>query len=162
MFAVVDFEAVAQAIDFRIERRHFLVLCWMQDSKMGSLRHQIASRLNANSQTDWAIDDHAKRNLNSTATPYNERAFSPLDFITDGVFAPGSGDICLLLLIAMLWHKQAIFESRGYKWFSSAECRIRSWEVSDTNSPADWMPIHKPTKKTWTQQVVPMTNEHSA
>ena len=30
----------------------------------------------------------------------------------------------LLLLISMLWHRQAIFESKGDKLFSSAECRI--------------------------------------
>ena len=42
------------------------------------LRHQIASRLNARWQTDWAIEDQAK-NLNSTARPYDQRAFSPLD-----------------------------------------------------------------------------------
>ena len=51
MFAVVNFDALAQASDFRIERRQFFFLCWMQDSKLGSLRHQIASRLNAHSQT---------------------------------------------------------------------------------------------------------------
>ena len=28
----------------------------------------------------------------------------------------------------------------------SAECRIRSWEVSDTKSQADWMPTHKQTE----------------
>ena len=42
------------------------------------LRHQIVSRLNARWQTDWAIEDQAK-NLNSTARPYYNRAFSPLD-----------------------------------------------------------------------------------
>ena len=42
------------------------------------LRHQIASKLNARWQTDWAIEDQAK-NLNSTAHPYDQRAFSPLD-----------------------------------------------------------------------------------
>ena len=42
------------------------------------LRHQIASRLNARWLTDWAIEDQAK-NLNSTARPYDQQAFSPLD-----------------------------------------------------------------------------------
>ena len=42
------------------------------------LRHQIASRMSARWQTDWAIENQAKK-LNSTARPYNERAFSPLD-----------------------------------------------------------------------------------
>ena len=32
----------------------------------------------------------------------------------------------LLLLISMLWHRQAIFELKGYKLSSSAECRIRT------------------------------------
>ena len=41
-------------------------------------RHQIASRLNARWQIDWAIEDQAK-NLNSTARPYDQQAFSPLD-----------------------------------------------------------------------------------
>ena len=41
-------------------------------------RHPIASRLNSRWQTDWAIEDQAK-NLNSTARPYDQRAFSPLD-----------------------------------------------------------------------------------
>ena len=42
------------------------------------LRHLIASRLNAHWQTDWAIEDQAK-NLNSTARPYDQWTFSPLD-----------------------------------------------------------------------------------
>ena len=42
------------------------------------LRHQIASGLNARWQTDWPIEDQAK-NLNSTARPYDQRTFSPLD-----------------------------------------------------------------------------------
>ena len=65
-------------------------------------------------------------------------------------FAPGSGDIhdtCLLLLISMLWHRQAIFESKVKvdKLSSSAECRIRS-QSQDIKSPADWMPAGKPTE----------------
>ena len=40
-------------------------------------RHQFASRLNARWQTDWAIEDQAK-NLNWTARPYDQRAFSSL------------------------------------------------------------------------------------
>ena len=36
---------------------------------------------------------------------------------------------CLLLSILMLWHRQAIFESKGDKFSSPAECKIRNWEV---------------------------------
>ena len=46
----------------------------------------------------------------------------------------------------MLWHRQAIFESKGDKLSSSAEGRIRTQRVSDTYSPADWMPADKPTE----------------
>ena len=63
---VVNLDALAQASDFRIERRLFVFLCWMHDSTLGSLRNQLTSRLNAQSQTNWAIEDQAK-NLNSTA-----------------------------------------------------------------------------------------------
>ena len=52
----------------------------------------------------------------------------------------------LLLLISMLWHRQAIFQSKGDKLSSSAECRIRTQMVSETQSPADWMPADKPTE----------------
>ena len=41
-------------------------------------RHQIDSRLNARWQSNGAIEDQAKI-LNSTARPYDQRAFSPLD-----------------------------------------------------------------------------------
>ena len=55
-------------------------LCCSAESRIWTRdpRHQIASRLNARWQTDWAIEDQAK-NLNSTARPYDQRAFSPLD-----------------------------------------------------------------------------------
>ena len=74
----------------------------------------------------------------------------------------------LLLLISMLWHRQAIFESRGDKLSSSVECRIRTQGVFETQFSADWMPADKPTElsriklKTWTRQPVPMISRHSA
>ena len=77
LFVVVNFDSLAQANDIRIERRQVVVLCWMQDSNPRS-QTQIASRLNARWQTDWAIENEAK-NLNSTARPFDQRAFSPLD-----------------------------------------------------------------------------------
>ena len=55
-------------------------LCSTAESRIWTRepRHQIASRLNARWQTDWAIEDQA-RNMNSTARPYDQWAFSPLD-----------------------------------------------------------------------------------
>ena len=52
----------------------------------------------------------------------------------------------LLLSIWMLWHRHAIFESKGDRLSSSAECRIRTERVFETQSPADWMPADKPTE----------------
>ena len=228
---VVNFDALAEASDFRIERRQIVFLCRMQDSNPGGLwnpifsrlntcwqtdwaiedqaktwtrqpvpmityihtclllsismlwhrqaifkskgdklsssaecriwtrdpRHQFASRRNARWQTDWAIEVQAK-NLNSTARPYDQRAFSPL-----GPTVSWLSHLALaiymyihtyintyihtyLLLISMLWPRQAIFESKGEKFSFSAESRIRPQRFPDTYSPADWMPADKPTE----------------
>ena len=56
---------------------------------------------------------------------------------------------------------EVIFETKGDKLSSSAECRIQSWEVWDTKSPADWMPTHKLTELSRIKPV-PMMSEHSA
>ena len=54
-------------------------LCSSAESRIWTRgpRHQIASRLNARWQTNWAIEVQAK-SLNSTARPYDQWAFSPL------------------------------------------------------------------------------------
>ena len=78
LFVVVNFDALAQASDFRNERRQLVFLCWEQDSNPGGLWNPIFGRLNACWQTDWAIEDQAK-NLNSTARPNDQQAFSPPD-----------------------------------------------------------------------------------
>ena len=83
-----------------------------------------------------------KQILNSAARPYDEWAFSPLVCTADWLWRYP----CLQLLIFMLWPRQAIFESKEAKFSSSGECRIISWEVWNTKSPADWMPTHKPTE----------------
>ena len=87
------------------------------------LRHLFVSRLNARWQTYWAIEDQAK-NLNSTACPYDQQAFSPLD--PTAVWHSHLALAIYMLLISMLWHRQAIFESTGDKLSSSAESRIRT------------------------------------
>ena len=85
--------------------------------------------------------------------------------------------ICLLLLISMLWHRQAIFRSKGDKLCSSAEWRIRTrgprhqiasrlnarwqtdWAIEDqaknlnsTTRPYDLMHSHENVRnpQTWT------------
>ena len=52
MFVIVNFDALAQASDFLIERRQVVFLCWMQDSNPEVLWNRISSRLNAHWQTD--------------------------------------------------------------------------------------------------------------
>ena len=79
IFVVVNLDALARASDFRIEKRKVVFLCWMQDSNPEGLWNPISSRLNACWQTDWAIEDQAKKNLISTARPYDQQAFSPPD-----------------------------------------------------------------------------------
>ena len=63
--------------------------CWIRTHQ--GLRHQIASRLNAHWQTDWAIEDQAKLELDSpslwSASIQPTRPRSRL------AFAPCSGDI---------------------------------------------------------------------
>ena len=68
MCVVVNFDALAHASDIRIESRQVVFLAKCRIRTQGP-RHQIASRLNARWQTDWAITDQAK-NLNSTARHY--------------------------------------------------------------------------------------------
>ena len=72
-----------------------------------------------------------------------------------------------LLLISMLWHRQAIFKSKGDKLCSSAECRIwtrdpRHQIASRLNArwQTDW--VTKDQANTWIRQPVPMISEHSA
>ena len=73
----------------------------------------------------------------------------------------------LLLLISMLWHRQALFKSKGDKLCSSAECRIwirglrqnrQQTECSLTNR----LSYRGSSLKTWTWQPVPMISKHSA
>ena len=52
-------------------------LCRMQDLNPGSQKPN-RQQTECSWQTDWAIEDQAE-NLNSTARPYDQRAFSPLD-----------------------------------------------------------------------------------
>ena len=67
----------------------------------------------------------------------------------------------------MLWHRQAIFKSKGDKLCSSAESRIwtrdpRHLIASRLNArwQTDW--AIEDQAKTWTRQPVPMISEHSA
>ena len=76
MFVVVNFDALAQASDIQIERRQVVFLCWKQDLNPGPqtpIRQQTECSLTNRLSYRGSI-----RNLNSTACPYDQRAFSPL------------------------------------------------------------------------------------
>ena len=143
-------------------------LCSSAEFRVGTCgpRHQIASRPNAHWPTDWAFKDQTK-NLYSTARPYDQRAFSPLDPTVSWLPHLALVIYILVLLISMLWHRQAIFKSKGDKLCSSAECRIwtrgpRHQIASRLNARwlTDW--AIKDQAKNWTWQPVPMISEHSA
>ena len=93
MCAIVNFDALAQASDFRIERR--LVVCFGKCRiRTQGLWNRLSSRLNARWQTDWAIEDQAKKKTYSIARPYIWSAsIQPTRPHCRLAFAPGSGDI---------------------------------------------------------------------
>ena len=109
------------------------------------LRHQIASRLNAHWQTDWAIEDQAK-NLNSTALPHDQRAFSPLD-----PTAVWHSHLALAIYMFVVVNFDALAQASDIR-IERRQVVFLCWEqdsnpsVSDTKSPADWMPNDKPTE----------------
>ena len=128
------------------------------------LRHLFASKLNARWQTDWAIEDQAKKlelyspSLWSASIqptrPHCQLALHTYvrtyihtnihtyinTYIHSCIHACMHACMharththihsyihtCLLLLISMLWHRQAMFEWKGDKLSSSAEGRIRT------------------------------------
>ena len=118
MCVVVNFDALAQASDTRIEMRiEKLSSCAECRIRTQGLRHQLASRLNVHWQTDWAIE---------TARLDDQRAFSPLDPTVSWLSYLALA-ICMYVVVnLMLSHRQAIIESKGDKLSSSAECRIRT------------------------------------
>ena len=98
------------------------------------LRHLIASKLNAHWQTDWAIEDQAKKIWTRQPVPIMSEHSAHLTPLPIGFRTRLWRYTCLLLLISMLWHRQAIFESKGDHLSSSAECRIRTQGLS-------WLPV---------------------
>ena len=167
IFVVVNFDALAQASYIQIERRQVVFLCWKQDLNPGS---QTPNR----QQTECSLTNQLSyggssyKNLNSTARPYDQRAFSPLDPTVSWLSHLALAIYILLLLIAMLWHRQAIFKSKGDKLCSSAE--NRTWTRGPRHQIASRLNARWQTNwamedqaiKTWTRQPVHMISEHSA
>ena len=126
MFVVVNFDALAQASDIRIERRQVVFLCWEQDS------NPSGSQTPNRQQTECPLTNR----LSYRGSSYKTCTRQPVPMISEhsAHLTPQPFGIrtwlwrytCLLLLISMLWHRQTIFESKGDKLSSSAESRIRT------------------------------------
>ena len=150
---VVNYDALAQSCDFRIERKKVVFHCWMQDSNPGSLdpNHQqtvfpLTNRLSYRGSS-------LKRELNSPSIlsitiqpirPHSQLAFSPRssDIHSCSFRYSGTGK------------RYSNRKETSYLPLLNAGFEPR---VSGTESPADWMPADKPTElsmiklKTWTK-----------
>ena len=69
------------------------------------LWNQISSRLNARWHTDWAIEDQAKY-LNSTARPYDQRTFCPLDLTAGWLL-----HLALTIYMVVVFHVDALAQA---------------------------------------------------
>ena len=138
----------------------------MQDSNPEGLWNPISSRLNA-ADKPTELSRIKLKTWTRQPVPMISKHSAHLTPLPFGIRTLHWRYTYLLLLISMLWHRQAEFESKENKLSSSAECRIRTQSVSETQSPADWMPADKPTElsriklKTWIRQPVPMISKHS-
>ena len=123
---------------FRIERKQVL-LCWMQDSNLGSLRHKIAnrlpfhkptelSRIKLKSWTQWPIPMMSEHTAHTTAGIDSPMGRAIYIFVVRLWECPGTG----------MWFR---IDRRQV-----GECRIWILKVWDTASPADWMSTCKPTE----------------
>ena len=106
------------------------------------LRHLFASRLNACWQTDWAIEDQAKLELDSPSLW--SASIQPTRPHCQLAFAPGSGDIH----VCCCWFRCS---GTGKRYSNQKETSCLPLlnagfepKVSDTYSPADWMLANKP------------------
>ena len=106
MFVVINFDALAQASDFRIERRQVVFLCWMQDwnPRRVSGIESLADLVPAYKPTDELSRIKLKLELDSpslwSASIQPTRPHCLL------AFAPGSGDIhvcCCFSTVNTFW-----------------------------------------------------------
>ena len=134
MFVVANFDAMSQASDFRIQRRQvvFPAECRIRSWEVWDTKSP-ANWLPTHKSTDWAIEDQVKtwtQQPDPTMSEHSAHLTSLPTCFRTWLWRY----TCLLLLILVLWHRQATFESKEDR-LSSSECRIRSWEVWVTKSP---------------------------
>ena len=107
-------------------------------------RHLFASRLNARWQTDWAIEDQAK-NLNSTARPYDQRAFSPL-----GPTVSWLSHLALAIYIFVVVNFDALAQASDFR-IERRQVVFLCWE-QDSN-PGPQTPIRQQTECSLTNRL---------
>ena len=105
-------------------------------------RHQISSRLNTRWQTDWAIEDQAQTWTRQPVPMISEHSAHSTQ-LPVGFHTWLWRYTRLLLLISMLWHRHTLFESKGDKLCSSAECRMRTIHHSCTLSNQNKLDLSK-------------------
>ena len=109
------------------------------------LRHLFASRLNACWQTDWAIEDQAKK-LELDRPSLWSASIQPTRPHCQLAIAHGSGDIhicCCKFRCSGIGKRYSNRKETSCLPLLNAGFEPK---VSDTYSPADWMPADKPTE----------------
>ena len=101
------------------------------------LRYLFTSRLNACWQTDWAIEDQAK-NLNSTARPYDQQAFSPLDLTASWL-----SHLALAIYMFVVVNFDALVQASDIR-IERRQVVFLCWR-QDSN-PRSQIPIHQQTE----------------
>ena len=145
MFVVVNFDALAQASDIRIERRQVVFRCWKQDSNP---RSQTPIRL----QTECLLTNRlsyrgsTQKKLELDSPSLWSASIQPTRPHCQLAFAPGSGDIHVCCCQFRCSGTGKRYSNR--KETSCLPLLKAGFEpnVSDTYSPADWMPADKPTE----------------
>ena len=167
IFVVVNFDALAQASDFRIERRQVVFLCWEQDSNPGP-QTPIRQQTECSLTNRLSYRGSSLKNLNSTARPYDQQAFSPL-----GPTVSWLSHLALAIYIFVVVNFDALAQASDFR-IERRQVVFLCWE-QDSN-PGPQTPIRQQTEcsltnrlsyrgsslKTWTRQPVPMISKHSA
>ena len=113
LFVAVNFDILAQASDFRIERGPVVFPSWMQDSNPEGVWNRISSRLNARWHTDWAIEEQAKKYWTRQPVPMISEHSAHSILLPSIIRTSLWRYTGLLLLISILLHRQVNLKSPG-------------------------------------------------
>ena len=94
----------------------------------------ISNIRNGHCQTDWAIEDQAKTQLNSKSHPYDQRAFSPLDLT-----AGWRSHLALVIHIFVAVNSDALAQASEF-WIESRQVVFLCWtnNKQNINVPYYW------------------------